>query len=248
MTSGWIAVGLAAAAGFHLAGAPIAATRRLRPGLRAVPRPGSSRGLPYWLRRRAPPLAVLAIIVLLLTGHGLPAALLASTAAAVLVPEHRQRMAAVRRDSRVARDLPRMADLLAGVLEAGAAPHDALALVCDVVGGPLRADLLPVATSLRLGTDPDVAWSALVHGPGPVARLGRAMSRASVTGAPLAATIAGVAHDERERSRWEAEAAARRAGVRAVGPLAACFLPAFLLLGVVPVVAGVAGQVLGDLT
>ncbi len=248
MTSGWIAVGLAAAAGFHLAGAPVAAARRLRPGSRAVPRPGSSRGLPDRLRRRAPQTAVSAVVVLLLTGHGLLAALLASIAAVVLVPEHRQRMAAVRRGSRIARDLPRMADLLAGVLEAGAAPHEALALVCDHVGGPLRADLLPVATSLRLGTDPDVSWSALVDGPGPVARLGRAMSRAAVTGAPLAATVAGVAHDERERWRWQAEAAARRAGVRVVGPLAACFLPAFLLLGVVPVVAGVASQVLGDLT
>ena len=71
--------------------------------------------------------------------------------------------------------------------------------------------------------------------------------RASTTGAPLAATVMAVADDERERARWDAEAAARRAGVRAVGPLAACFLPAFVLIGVVPVVAGVAATVLGDL-
>jgi hypothetical protein len=32
--------------------------------------------------------------------------------------------------------------------------------------------------------------------------------------------------------------------VQAVGPLAACFLPAFVLLGVVPVVVGVARTVL----
>ena len=38
--------------------------------------------------------------------------------------------------------------------------------------------------------------------------------------------------------------AARVAGVQAVAPLAACFLPAFVLVGVVPVVAGVAGSLL----
>ena len=37
---------------------------------------------------------------------------------------------------------------------------------------------------------------------------------------------------------------ARRAGVQAVGPLAACFLPAFVLVGVVPVVVGVAQALL----
>jgi len=73
------------------------------------------------------------------------------------------------------------------------------------------------------------------------------MAWASATGAPLAATVSAVADDARERARWDAEASARRAGVRAVGPLAVCFLPAFLLLGVVPIVASVAGQVLAGL-
>jgi len=38
------------------------------------------------------------------------------------------------------------------------------------------------------------------------------------------------------------EARARAAGVRSVAPLALCFLPAYLLVGVVPVVAGFAGD------
>ena len=45
----------------------------------------------------------------------------------------------------------------------------------------------------------------------------------------------------RDRQR-AVEVAAQAAGVRAVAPLAACFLPAFLLLGVVPVVASLAGD------
>jgi hypothetical protein len=60
--------------------------------------------------------------------------------------------------------------------------------------------------------------------------------------------VAAVADDQRRRRRWSAEAAARRAGVHAVGPLVLCFLPAFVLLGVVPVVLSIAAEVLGDLS
>jgi hypothetical protein len=59
--------------------------------------------------------------------------------------------------------------------------------------------------------------------------------------------LRALADDERDQARWAAEAAAQRAGVRAVGPLVACFLPAFVLVGVVPLVVGVAEQVVGDL-
>jgi hypothetical protein len=75
----------------------------------------------------------------------------------------------------------------------------------------------------------------------------RALARATTTGAPLAAGVRELAAEMRERARWAALEQARRAGVRAVGPLAACFLPAFVLLGVVPVVAGVAASLLAPL-
>ncbi len=41
-----------------------------------------------------------------------------------------------------------------------------------------------------------------------------------------------------------AEARAQRAGVLITAPLGLCFLPAFLVLGVAPVVIGLAGEVL----
>ncbi|MDP9399182.1 MAG: type II secretion protein F, partial [Actinomycetota bacterium] len=53
-----------------------------------------------------------------------------------------------------------------------------------------------------------------------------------------------LATEQRAARRWTAEAAARRVAVCAVAPLGACFLPAFLLLGVVPVVVGAAELVL----
>jgi pilus assembly protein TadC len=60
----------------------------------------------------------------------------------------------------------------------------------------------------------------------------------------LASSVRDLAADERERARWDALERARRAGVQAVGPLAACFLPAFVLVGVLPVVVGVARSLL----
>ena len=68
------------------------------------------------------------------------------------------------------------------------------------------------------------------------------MSRAAVGGAPVAAAVQQVAEDARREAAAAAERAARRAGVLAVGPLGLCFLPAFLLLGVVPAVIGLAAS------
>ena len=76
----------------------------------------------------------------------------------------------------------------------------------------------------------------------------RALARAAEGGAPVAAAVARMAGDARLRAAADGEAAARRAGVLAVAPLGLCFLPAFVLLGVVPVIAGLAGPLLGELS
>jgi hypothetical protein len=46
-----------------------------------------------------------------------------------------------------------------------------------------------------------------------------------------------IALDARESARWAAEARARSVGARAAAPLGLCFLPAFVLVGIVPLVA-----------
>jgi pilus assembly protein TadC len=56
--------------------------------------------------------------------------------------------------------------------------------------------------------------------------------------------MSAVADEQRRVRRWQAEAAARKAGVLAVAPLVLCFLPAFILIGVVPVIVGVATEAL----
>jgi pilus assembly protein TadC len=151
-----------------------------------------------------------------------------------------------RRAEAVSAELPTAADLLATCLSSGAPPADALQTVAEVTSGPLADRLRRVADGLRLGADPADAWGPVLHGD-PLAPLVRSFIRSDATGAPIAESVTAMADDQRRVARWAAEAAARRAGVLAVGPLALCFLPAFVLTGVVPVIVAVAGDVLSGL-
>jgi pilus assembly protein TadC len=178
-----------------------------------------------------------------------PVALLALVmAGASVLWLSRQRSAAVERreGEAVAAELPSAADLLATCLISGATPADALQTVAEATDGPLADRLRQVAGALRLGAEPADAWGPVTRAD-PVAPLARALIRSDATGAPIAETVTAVADDQRRVARWTAEAAARRAGVLAVGPLALCFLPAFILTGVVPVIVAVASDVLDGL-
>jgi len=165
----------------------------------------------------------------------------------LILRRHAARSAARRQRGEVAAAVPRFADLLAACLESGAAPADAVDAVRRHLRGPLADRLAPVAGALRSGFDPLTVYDGSGRDD-PVRGLVVALARAMESGAPLADTVAAVADDQRRRRRWSAEAAARRAGVQAVAPLVICFLPAFVLLGVVPVVLGIASEVLGDLS
>lgn len=143
-----------------------------------------------------------------------------------------------RRDA-LARQGPALADLLAATVAAGAPMAAALASVSEAVGEPARGALNPVRAALDLGADAETAWLVLADDP-VLGALSAAVVRSARTGAPLAAMLARIADDLRRERRITVEVAAQAAGVRAVVPLAACFLPAFLLLGVVPVVAALA--------
>jgi hypothetical protein len=157
------------------------------------------------------------------------------------------RSAARHQQREIAGALPRFADLVAACLESGATPADAIDLVRGHLEGPLADRLAPVVGALRSGVDPLTIYDDLGRDD-PLRGLVVALARATESGAPLADMVAAVADDQRRRRRWSAEAAARRAGVHAVGPLVLCFLPAFVLLGVVPVVLSIAAEVLGDLS
>ena len=76
------------------------------------------------------------------------------------------------------------------------------------------------------------------------ARLAQAAVRSQHSGAAFAGSLHRVADDLRADRLIAADAAARRAGVLIVLPLGLCFLPAFVLAGLVPVIVAVLGDVL----
>jgi len=75
-------------------------------------------------------------------------------------------------------------------------------------------------------------------------RVARAAQRSAHSGAALAGALVRIADDLRNDIALANEAAARRAGVLVVLPLGLCFLPAFVLTGLVPVIVAVIGGVL----
>jgi pilus assembly protein TadC len=100
-----------------------------------------------------------------------------------------------------------------------------------------------VADLLALGADPATAWTPALDQPD-TARLARAARRSARSGAAIAEVVEAVAADVRAEAADAVEARAERAGVLVTGPLGLCFLPAFLALGIVPVVVGLAGPLL----
>jgi pilus assembly protein TadC len=96
-----------------------------------------------------------------------------------------------------------------------------------------------VATALDLGASVDEAWS-MADPQRQLAQIADGFQRSARSGAPLADVLTGIAGDLRRHHRQSVEVQARIAGVRAIAPLAVCFLPAFLLVGAVPIVASFA--------
>lgn len=147
---------------------------------------------------------------------------------------------------RLAADLPLALDLLAACLLGGAPLPAAVGAVSEAVPGPCGVRLARVCSALQVGTAPGDAWHALTDGLDDelASAAVRVMVRADGGGTPVAGAVARLAVEAREGARARGQEAAERAGVLAVGPLGLCFLPAFVALGIVPVVAGLVGPLL----
>ncbi|GAA3052438.1 hypothetical protein GCM10020000_37450 [Streptomyces olivoverticillatus] len=74
--------------------------------------------------------------------------------------------------------------------------------------------------------------------------LARCLERAQATGVPAVEPMSRLAVRLRRAQGWEAGIRARRAGVLATAPLGLCFLPAFLTVGLMPVLIGLASHLL----
>ncbi|MDX3522504.1 type II secretion system F family protein [Streptomyces scabiei] len=144
----------------------------------------------------------------------------------------------------VSRQLPLAADLLAACITAGASPVEAARAVGEALGGPVGESLARGSAEARLGGEPAEAWRGLASLPGAGA-LARLLERADESGVPAASPVARLAAEARADRGRSATERARRAAVMITAPVGLCFLPAFITVGVLPVVMGLADGLLG---
>lgn len=140
-------------------------------------------------------------------------------------------------------------DLFAACLSSGMAVSTAAAAATASAPPALAQPLRRASELLALGADPSRAWAAAddaVTRDGNAEALLRLARRSASSGSALADGVAELAAQARHDAATAADAVAERASVLVAGPLGLCYLPAFLCLGVVPVVAGLAGDVLGS--
>jgi hypothetical protein len=203
-------------------------------------RRGDFRAGAAWARGWGGPLAaVVAGYVLVGGGWGCLAGAMAGVGVRKWQRGRRSKGVMAAEEAAAGRQLPLAADLLAACVAAGAGPGEAARAVGESLGGPVGERLARAAAELRLGGEPAQAWGWLGEIPG-AAGLARCLARSGASGAPAAGPVARIADGLRAERARRAEAGANRAAVLVVVPLSLCFLPAFLVVGVVPVVIGLA--------
>ncbi|MFP5020897.1 type II secretion system F family protein [Pseudonocardia phyllosphaerae] len=220
-----------------LAGGGRPAAIRLRGLTPAVPAPEPA----------GPRVAVLALLVPAgaalgwVVGGGTGTVLGALAGAGAAIALHRA--SAPRPRAAGAGDLAAAWDLLATCLTAGLTVPDAVSAAARRLPGSAGHALRRISGLLALGADPGQAW-ATASGDADLAGFARATGRSAGTGAALGRAARAEAARLRSELTDRAEEHAQRAAVRITAPLGLCFLPAFLVLGIVPVVIGLAGQVI----
>lgn len=125
-------------------------------------------------------------------------------------------------------------DLAAAALGSGLSIPGTLKALDVATGGSARTQ---TANLLLMGATWDEAWDGAGH-----ERLREALRAAWTDGAAPVPLIERSAQTLRLQRQRNAKEAAAKLGARLVLPLGLCFLPAFILIGIVPVVASVAGR------
>lgn len=135
-------------------------------------------------------------------------------------------------------------ELLAACLRSGMPVPMGVRAVAEGLDAPAGPALRRTAELLALGADPTQAWRPAVECAA-TARLAKAARRSGRSGSALAESLTRLAAEVRAGAREQSEARAQRAGVLIAAPLGLCFLPAFLAIGVVPVLIGLATGLIG---
>lgn len=140
-----------------------------------------------------------------------------------------------RRRRQLIMEVPQALELMAACLGAGVPARTACAAVVRSFDGPVADDLGKVMALLQLGVADVAAWRTLHDHP----QLGLAaadLARSMESGTSVVEALRHHAAAARETRRSELQVRARAVGVRSVLPLMTCFLPSFMLLGIVPAV------------
>lgn len=174
-------------------------------------------------------------------------ALLALGTVLLTVPEHLRRWPGMRpgagrsameqeppRDQGI-QDVPLMLELLATSLESGLPMVRALEVLADVATYRVSRGLAVVVAGLTVGASWQTSWSAVLDGR-ELARLHAALTFSALTGSASSSLLYAEAARLRRTALREAEMRAGALGVKLVVPLGLCSLPAFICLGVAPVV------------
>uniref|UniRef100_UPI000DF82C17 type II secretion system F family protein n=1 Tax=Desertihabitans aurantiacus TaxID=2282477 RepID=UPI000DF82C17 len=139
---------------------------------------------------------------------------------------------------------PHTWELLASCLRSGLPVGEACRAVCRVSETPSARVLGGVVARIDVGMSEADALLELREDP-LVGRVVRDLARGLHSGTQQARTVAEHAAEARAAHHATLQERARSVGVRSVLPLMVCYLPAFVLVGVVPVVGGMVGTLLG---
>jgi len=156
-------------------------------------------------------------------------------AAVVLALGWLEPRSARRRRQQLITEVPQALELVAACLAAGLPVRTACAAVVQSFDGPVADDLGQVLSLMDLGVADAEAWRTL-HDHPQLGLVAADLSRSVESGT---STVEGLQHHAaaaREARRGALQVRARAVGVRSVLPMMMCFIPSFMLLGIVPAV------------
>jgi len=185
---------------------------------------------------RRPLVAAAVVAILASAAVGMPWWLVATLAVFAVAGGRARTVESVSAD-----ELPVTADLMAACLSAGAGVGDALAASLVAAGPWLQSRGEPVVVALCSGEQPDAAWQSWLSDPR-LAPIARTCMRTAGSGAAAASELARVAARLRAGQRTSRQQRVAKASIWIVLPLGTCFLPAFVAVGVVPLVVSLVAR------